>query len=153
MSQISLNAFEQALQVELASSRLLLSVLLFLYTLTAAAWLWVPLDAFARLGLYSLLAGHFVYLYRLHCRPSLRSAVRALAWDPVSGWRIRCGAEAWLPARIITPVFVSYRLVAVRFRVGRFTTRSVVVTGDRMGSDDFRRLRVRLLQSANGSRD
>ena len=153
MSQNSLNAFDQPLQVELTPSRLLLSVLLLLYTLTAAAWLWVPLDGFVRLVLYGLLCGHCGYLYLLHCRPVLRSAVRALAWNSDGGWRIRCQSDEWLPASIVMPVFVSYRLVAVRFRVGRLMTRRVILVGDRIDRDDFRRLRVRLLQSAHGHRD
>ncbi len=153
MSQESLSIFDRPLRVELKSSRLLPSVLLALYLLAAVAWLWVPLGTIARLSLCSLLAGHCVYLYLLHCRPSLRSAVRALAWDSASGWQVRCQAGEWLPADIVTPVFISYRLVAVRFRVGRLTTRSVVVTGDRIERDDFRRLRVCLLQSVHGNRD
>jgi len=152
MSQKSLTTFDQPLQVELQSSFLLLAVLLPPYALTALAWLWVPLDAAVCVILYGLLAGHFLYLYLLHCKPLLRSAVRALAWDSAGGWRVRCAGE-WLPATLVTPVFISYRLVAVRFRVGRRLTRRVVVVGDRMEGDDFRRLRVRLLQSANGNRD
>jgi hypothetical protein len=143
--------FDQPLLVELQASRILLRVLAAVYALVALVWLWVPLDWPARLALFSLLGGHFVFLYRLHVKPLQRFAVRALRWDRVRGWRLLCHGGEWLPAQLLTPAFVSYRLVAVRFRVGRFSTRTVVVVADRLDENLFRRLRVRLLQSATDS--
>ena len=148
MSHNSLTKFDQPLLAELQPSRLLLLALGAVYALAALVWLWVPLSWPARLALFGLLGGHFVFLYRLHVKPLQRCAVQALGWDTVRGWRLRCLGGEWLPAQLLTPALVSYRLVAVRFRVGRFSTRTVVVVADRLDENDFRRLRVRLLQSA-----
>ena len=151
MSHNSSTTFDQALLVELQPSRIVLLVLAAVYALAALVWLWVPIDWPARLTLFSLLGGHFVFLYRLHVKPLLRFAVKALSWDAVRGWQLRCHGGEWLPARLLTPAFLSYRLVAVRFRVGRISTRTVVVVADRMDENLFRRLRVRLLQTAADS--
>ena len=148
MSHDSLTKFDQPLRAELRPSRVLLSGFGLAYLLVALVWLWVPLTWPSRLTVLVLLAGHFVLLYGLHIRPSRRRAVRALSWDLARGWRLRCPGGQWCPARLLLPAFVSHRLVAVRFRVGRFSTRRVVVVADRLSEDDFRRLRVRLLQSA-----
>ncbi len=149
MSHDSLTRFDQPLLIELKPSRTLLFAFAALYALTALVWLWVPLSGTSRMALLGLLSGHFVFLYRLHVKPLRRSAVQALAWDSVRGWRLRCHGGEWLPARLLTPAFVSYRLVAVSFSVGRFSRRKVVVVADRLAENDFRRLRVRLIQSAN----
>jgi hypothetical protein len=148
MSHNSLTEFDQPLLAELQPSRTLLLVFAAVYALAAVVWLWVPLSWWGRLALFALLGGHFVFLYRLHVKPLLRCAVQALSWDAVRGWRLCCRGGEWCPAQLLTPAFVSYRLVAVRFRVGRFRTRSVVVVADRLDKNDFRRLRVRLLQSS-----
>jgi len=148
MSHNSLTKFDQPLLAELQPSRLLLLALGVVYALAALVWLWVPVSWPGRLALFCLLGGHFVFLYRLHVKPLLRGAVQALRWDAVQGWRLRCHDGEWCPAQLLTPALVSYRLVAVRFRVGRFRTRTVVIVADRLNENDFRRLRVRLLQSA-----
>jgi hypothetical protein len=148
MSQDSLTKFDQPLRAELRPSKVLLSAFGLAYLSVALVWLWVPLSWPGRLTVLVLLAGHFVLLYGLHIKPSRRRAVCALSWDSARGWRLRCRGGQWCPARLLLPAFVSYRLVAVRFRVGRFSCRRVVVVADRLSEDDFRRLRVRLLQSA-----
>jgi hypothetical protein len=153
MSHNSLTGFDQPLRVELQASRIILSVLAALYGLAAFAWLWVPLAWPGRAGLYVLLGWHFIHLYRLHVDMSAKTAVQALSWDRMRGWQIRCARDGWLQAEPCLPVFISYRLAAVRFKAGRFKTRRVIVVGDRLGSDDFRRLRVRLLQSTHGAGD
>ena len=148
MSHKSLTKFDQPLLAELRPSRLLLFAYGLVYSLAALAWLWVPLSWWGHMLLIGLLGGHFVFLYRLHVQPLLRCAVQALSWDAVRGWRLRSGKGEWCPAQLLTPAFVSHRLVAVRFRVGRFSRRSVVVVADRLEENEFRRLRVRLLQSS-----
>jgi hypothetical protein len=65
-----------------------------------------------------------------------------------------CGDDGvWHRARPGWPAFVSARLVAVRFRTGRFAGRPVIVVADRIDPQAFRRLRVRLLQCAHADRD
>jgi hypothetical protein len=81
------------------------------------------------------------------------TAICALSWDAARGWRIRQARGDWIGADPVLPVFVSHRLVAVRFRTGRFAYRNLLVVGQRCAADEFRRLRVRLIQSAYGNRD
>jgi len=152
MSHNSLRKFDQPLRVELKPSGIFLSVLVSLYSLAALAWWCVPLPTLARLLLTAGLTGHFFHLYRVHIAATSVTSVQALCWDRVKGWRVRGPAAVWIPAEMLLPVFVSYRFAAVRFRIGRFKTRSVVLLADRLPANDFRRLRVRLLQSAHGDR-
>jgi len=135
--------------VELGPSRLLLQAGLALYLAAAVLCLWSPLPG----ALAALLVLHFCFVYCLHVRRCLPFAVRAVSWDAVRGWRIRSARGQWLAVSPVPPVFVSYRLVAVRLRCGRFRRRSLLVVAGSCPVDDFRRLRVRLIQSAHGDRD
>ncbi len=148
MSHDSLTRFDQPLLAELKPSRTLLLGFGIVYLLVALVWLWLPVSWMGRLTVLAVLVGHFVMLYGLHIKPSRRCAVSALSWDGVRGWRLCCPQGQWLPAQLMLPAFVSFRLIAVRFRVGRVGQRRVVVVADRLSENDFRRLRVRLLQSA-----
>ena len=131
----------------------MLAVLVSLYVLAAVAWWQTPLATWMRWLVSTVLTAHFVYLYRLHITGTSTAAVRALRWDRAQGWRLRNADASWVSAQLCIPVFVSYHLVAVRFRTGRFRTRTLALSADRLGADDFRRLRVRLLQSVHGDRD
>jgi hypothetical protein len=71
----------------------------------------------------------------------------------VRGWRIRQARGDWLDAEPLLPMFVTRRLVAVRFRTGRCAYRTLLVVAQRCAADDFRRLRVRLIQSSHGDRN
>ncbi len=149
MSRISSRKFDRPLRVELRASGYLLLASLALYLGAALACCSAP----APRALQVVLAVHFAYLYCSHIRPCLPSAICALSWDPVRGWRIRQARGDWLDAQPVLPVFVSHRLVAVRFRTGRHGYRSLLVVTQRCGADDFRRLRVRLIQYSHGNRD
>jgi signal transduction histidine kinase len=149
MSHNSSKRFDQPLVIELAPSRQLLLACLALYLSAALLCLWARLS----FALQVLLALHFCYVYCIHIGMCLPMAIRAVSWDAVRGWRIRQARGDWLPAEPMLPVFVSYRLVALRFRCGRLCYRSLLVMAQRCAADDFRRLRVRLIQSAHGDRN
>ena len=153
MSRTSSHRFDRPLRVELRASRLLLGAGLALYALAALSCALLPLHGAWRAGLCSLLCLHFVRVYRLHIAASLSRAICALDWDARRGWRVRNPGGDWQRVTLCTPVFVSYRLVVARFRSGRWRSRSVMVVSDRTDADDFRRLRVCLIQSAHGDRD
>lgn len=131
----------------------MLAVLVSLHVLVAAAWWQLPLSPWARALVSIVLAAHFVHLYRQHITGSSATAVKALSWDRTRGWRLCSTDTGWVSAQPCFPVFVSYHLVAVRFRIARFRTCTLALSADRLGADDFRRLRVRLLQSVHGDRD
>jgi hypothetical protein len=149
MSHDSSKAFDRPLRVELGPSPLLLRVGLAVY-LTAAA---LCLGSLLPMVLLLPLALHFGYLHGLHVGAWLPGAVAALSWDPQRGWRVRRSGGDWLEVWPMAPTFVSARLVAVRFKTGGWRRCSALVVADRCDADDFRRLRVRLLQSAHGHRD
>ena len=149
MSHNSSRKFDRPLAVELESSGLLLQGGLVLYLAAGLLCLWSPLPGV----LAVLLALHFCYFYCMHIRRCLPFAIRAVSWDPVRGWRLRLARGEWLAVTPQVPLFVSYRLVAVRFRCGSFGRCSLLVVANSCAVDDFRRLRVRLIQSAHGDRD
>ncbi len=142
------NRFDRPLRLELGDSPLLLKALVPLHLAGISAWLLVPLSSILRCSAIAVLLAGFWRLYRLHVRPGARAAVLAVYWEAASGWKIKT-ADGWRPATICMPYYVTAHLVAVRFRVGRFRRVTVIVVEDRTETDDFRRLRVRLLQCAH----
>jgi hypothetical protein len=149
MSPISSRKFDRPLRVELRASGRLLLASLGLYLAAALACWWAPLPA----ALLVVPVVHFVYLYCSHIRPCVARAICALSWDPVRGWRIRQARGDWLDAEPVLPVLVTRRLVAVRFRTGHCGYRTLLVVAQCCAADDFRRLRVRLIQSSHGDRN
>lgn len=153
MSHNSSQRFDRPLQVELRASRLLFGAALLLYLAALLCCVWAPLPGAWRAAMCGLLCLHFVSVCRRHIVSCAPQAVCGLAWDLQRGWRIRGPRGDWQQAALCTPVFVSYRLAVARFRSGRWRSRSVMLVADRAGDEDFRRLRVRLIQSAHGDRD
>jgi len=98
--------------------------------------------------LIALITTQFGCFFRRQVTAGSRWAVSSIAWDKERGWRVASAAGDWRAVRPEIPVFVSFRLVVVRFRVSTCRRRSVVIVADRLGADDFRRLRVLLLQTA-----
>jgi hypothetical protein len=141
--------FDRPLRVELRPSGLLLLVSLAVYVPAVLLCLGplLPGVLLIPLGL------HFCYVHGTHIGAWLPTAVAALSWDAGRGWRLRQTRGDWLAVEPVVPLFVSRRLVAVRFRAGRFRYRSVLVLTGRCAEDEFRRLRVRLLQSPYGDRN
>jgi hypothetical protein len=153
MSPNLYNAFDRPLRIELAPSRLLTGAWLTLYALAACGLYSLSLEWPLRMGLLGILTVYAWLAYRLHIKVNLPYSVCALAWDVQQGWQVRQRGNGWQPAELCMPVLVHYRIAALRVRLRRWRTISVVVVADRAGADDFRRLRVRLLQSAHGNRD
>jgi hypothetical protein len=148
MSYNSLTKFDQPLRVELRFSRLLAGSAAALHVLAAASCLLVPLHPGWRLLIIALLGVHFVRFLRRQVTATAAKAIAVIAWDQQRGWRLRSAPGDWRPARLVVPVVVTAQLVVVRFRVPDRGIHSAMVVADRLGSDEFRRLRVRLLQSA-----
>lgn len=146
------NAFDRPLRIELRHSRLLALTWLLLYLLAAGGLYSLALDWPLRVGLLIVLSAYAWFNYRLHVRLDLAHSVSALDWDSRRGWRIR-RAGGWEKAEVCTPVLVTRQIAALRLRRSRWNTFSVLITGDRTDADEFRRLRVRLIQSAHGDRN
>jgi hypothetical protein len=153
MSPNSSHRFDRPLRVELRASRLLRRAGLLLYPGAALSSLCLPLHAAWCAALWGVLGLNFLLVYRRHIAASAPTAIDGLAWDARRAWRIRGPQGDWRNATLCTPVFVSYRLAVARFRSGRWFSRSVIVVPDRLDREQFRRLRVRLIQSAHGDRD
>jgi hypothetical protein len=150
MSPASSNAFARPLRVELGASRRIAAVLCGACTLAMLAAM--PLAGPLHAAFCAAALMYYRHLYRIHARPAANQAVRALAWDPQHGWRLRLG-RGWCEGRLLQPVFVTHRLVALRFAGPGRRRHRVIVTGDRLDAGNFRRLRVRLLQCVHAGRD
>ncbi len=152
MSQNLWNRFDRPLRLELDDSPLLLKILAALHLAGVLAWVLVPLSPLVQVSAVVILLARFWHLFCLHACPRARYAVQALYWEKASGWKIKT-LDGWCPATLCAPYYVTARLVAVRFRIGRLRRVTAVVVADRSDTDDFRRLRVRLLQCGHGDRD
>jgi len=102
--------------------------------------------------LLALTGAHLVYFLRRQVAATADGAISAISWDKQRGWRVCAPPGGWQAARPLMPVVVTAPLAVVRFRVSNRRACSAVIVGDRLGADDFRRLRVRLLQAARGQR-
>jgi len=120
--------------------------------LAAAACLLATLPLSVRLLLVALTTLHYVYFLRARASAQTGAAVRAVAWDNTRGWQVCCSDGSWQRAELRIPVFVSVPLVIMRFRVSTGRTCSAMVVADRLSTDEFRRLRVCLLQAARANR-
>lgn len=148
MSYNWLTKFEQPLQVELGPSPRLAMCSGFVHGLAAvtlAVTLEVPV---LRVLLPLLVLVHFGWFLRHQITAGSRRAVKTIAWDRRRGWRVANAVGDWQPVQLGRPVFISFQLVVVRFRVSAWRSRNAVIVGDRLSDDAFRRLRVRLMQSA-----
>jgi len=143
------NRFDRPLHLELGDSPLLLKAFLFLHLAGIFAWVVASLPLVWRLAAVSVLLLQFWRLHRLHVQPAAAHAVRALRWMPETGWQIKT-LVGWRQAELCHPFYVTAWLVTARFRTSRFRRVTAIVVGDRTDADNFRRLRVRLLQCARG---
>lgn len=161
----SLTKFDQPLRLELGFSRWLAATAAVLHGLALLGCLLTPLAAGWRLLLGVLVCVHGLWFLRRQLTATAGRAISGIAWDRFGGWRVRGVTGDWRPARLALPVFVSARLAVVRFRVAGHGTHSALIVPDRIVSDRivsdrivtgrvdadaFRRLRVRLLQAAQG---
>jgi len=153
MSYNSLTRFDQPLRIELGRSRLLTAAGVGIHAAGALSCLVAALHPFLRMLLLALAGAHLVYFLRRQVAATAVGAISAIAWDRQRGWRVCAVPGGWQAAQPLMPVFVSAQLVAVRFRTSNRRGCSALIVGDRLGADDFRRLRVRLLQAARSQRD
>ena len=150
MSPISLTKFDQPLRIELQPSRKLARLSLLVHLLAGLAWLLVTLPVAGKLAAVLLIIVHAYYFHRLQITANGASSISRIAWDRSRGWCVYNPVTGWQTAVVQMPVYVTAGLVAVRFRVSGCRCCSAVIVGDRLEADKFRRLRVRLLQSARG---
>jgi hypothetical protein len=120
-----------------------------LHLLALVAWWRAPLPPLTLLPVVVLLALYWLYQSRCLLAGDTAGGLTKLSWDSVRGWRVFRRADGWRSAALVKPVFVTSRLVIVSFRLTRFRTCSAIIVGDRISRQEFRRLRVRLLQSAH----
>jgi Membrane-bound toxin component of toxin-antitoxin system len=153
MSYSSLTGFERPLRVELDASRRLALAGAAVHVLAVAACLMAALDPWLRLLLAAAAAAHYGYFLRRQASARTGRALKAVSWDKLRGWRVCCGDGVWQSAQLRLPVYVSAAVVIMRFRAGTGKSCSAVVVADRLCVDDFRRLRVRLLQSVRAKRN
>ncbi len=139
--------FERPLRLELDASRRLAALAGLAHLVAAGACLRAALPAPLAGWLLAAIALHYLRFLRLYAALLPGPAVDGIAWDAHHGWRLRVGGGAWQAARLRTPFFVTFPLAVVRFRLAPRKLRTAVILADRLSVDDFRRLRVRLLQT------
>jgi len=115
------------------------------HLLAAGALLLLPLAAYLQ-GLLLLL---LLALYRHSCRRYLRTY--RLQWRE-SGWRLYRDGVVY-GADLLPGSLLTHWLTLLNFRLDTGQRLSVPLLADALGSDDFRRLRVRLRVSGNKSPD
>ncbi len=153
MSYNSLTRFERPLRLELGASPLLARVAAAVHLLAGAACLLASLPGALRWALAAASALHYGWFVRRQCRATTSRAVSGIAWDRQRGWTVRCGESGWRGAQLLSPVFVSLPLVILRFRVSGGARCSALVVADRLDAEGFRRLRLRVLQSLQMTRN
>lgn len=153
MSCDSLTRFDHPLHLELGRSARLRVAAACVHALAAAGCLLSAVHPALSVLLVVLTGLHLVRFLRCHVDGTDRDAVTGIAWDRERGWRVRGGRVHWRDARLSLPVFVTAHVVVVRFRGPGLKRYSAVIVGERLEPDDFRRLRVRLLQSARDYRE
>jgi len=132
----------------LQPSRQLARLSLVIHLLGAVAWLLVSSPVVLKLTALIFIGIHALHFHRLQIAARGVTTVSGITWDKTRGWQVCNPVSGWQVAELQKPVFVSARLVAARFRVSRFRCCNAVVVSDRLSGDKFRRLRVRLIQSA-----
>ncbi len=73
-----------------------------------------------------------------------RSGVSVIEWLGDGRWMLSEGDGLPREARLLDGGFVSTRLIILRFRLGRFHRRSVILLPDNSDADQLRKLRIRL---------
>ena len=148
MSYSSLTRFDQPLRIELGPSRLLIGAAAAVHALALAACLIASLHPLVRILLIALTGVHLVYFLRRQATATAGGAISGISWDVQRGWRVCAVPGGWQAAQPLSPVFITARLVVVRFRGSLDKRCSAMIVADRLQHDEFRRLRVRLLQWA-----
>lgn len=153
MSSSSKHAFKTHLSVDIGVSAVWRGLLIACYSLAGMLCLTLSLDMVFRLLLCmcSLAYGLYLALYKYGLHNRLR--VVRIEYSQQQGWQLlfACGKQAGSSLRL--PVYVTRYLVIARFGSGIFPDHPVVIPADAVDNDEFRHLRVRLLQSAHGDRN
>jgi toxin CptA len=139
----------ESLRVEPGISRTFLLVLVVGHALALGVALFTPTLSGSLRGLLavSILAG-FGDALRTHMLRRGRVAVRSAWYLGAGEWELELGDGTRIPARL-TPSLVLPALVVMRFSLGHWRRRSLVIPGDALPREAHRRLRV-LLRAQGG---
>lgn len=151
MSQNLYNKFDRPLCLELGPSRILQLVIGLTHLAALLALMLAPLDIVALAVLAILVIANALYLYACYAGMRMPASIRKLGWTSAQGWYLPQLNGETLPVNLREPLFVSRYLLVARFASPRYRHHSLLVVADSLNADDFRRLRVRLLQCANGN--
>jgi len=141
------------LRVRPGSSRLLGTFVVAVYGLALATLYLSPLTSMQQGAMVAVVVMGCIWGIAgqvLHRLPwSLREAI----WRPDGGWSLILASGNELEGRLLASTYVSPLLVVLRFRCGFLRTCSLLLLPDNLGSDDLRRLRVRLRLTGIGPSD
>ncbi len=110
--------------------------------LIAAALL--PVAVPLRLALGLLVVVSLVYGFKAHVLRRGGSALAAVELDSVAGWSLYTSEGVVKNASLHPSSFIRPWLMVLNFSVGRFRSRTMILSPDAVDGDSLRRLRVQL---------
>lgn len=152
MSPNLYNKFDRPLCLEFRPSRILQLSIGLTHLAALVSLMLASLQSVALAALAILVIANALYLYACYTSMAMPASIRKLGWSPAQGWRLPQRDGESLPLSLREPLFVSRHLLVARFASHRYRHHSLLVVADSLNADDFRRLRVRLLQCANGDK-
>lgn len=90
------------------------------------------------------------FAWQRHVAGVGESGFEAIEWQSDGDWWLQEGSGCSHPVTLLAGSFVSNWMVVLRFRLGRFRHRQLILLADNTDADQLRRLRVRLRQDSLG---
>lgn len=133
------------LSIRLRPSRRLAVVLTLAHGAAGAALLLLDASIGWRVTALAVVAGALAATLHRGVLLNARQAIVAVQWDADGGWDVQTRDGRWRQARLMPGAFVTPVLCVLRFRFDDARrARHLVVMGDSLPADEFRRLRVQL---------
>ncbi len=135
------------LAVEPGPSRALVAALVIAHSAALAVAMLAPLGAGGKMLLGGLVLLGLFDALRAHVLHRGQTAVRSARWLGGGDWELVLGNGETCEARLAPACLVLPRLVVLRFTLGRWRRRTLIVPADAVGADSHRHLRALLLRS------
>lgn len=135
-------------RLELGYSRTLLYYGLIVHALAGIAIISLFSEYPVSILVLPFIAVHFNHYYQLHVTCSAKDAVLALQWSGIPRWQLGLRDGMQVKEQLCEPVFVTSFLIILAFkRQDQIFRRVVLLTRDRVNSDAYHCLQVRLITS------
>jgi len=136
-----------SLAVEPGASRALVAALVVTHGAALAMSMLAPLGAGGRALLGALVLLGLGDALRVHVLRRGRAAVRSARWLGGADWELQLGDGGRCEARLAPACLVLPRLVVLRFALGRWRRRTLIVPVDALDADTHRHLRALVMRT------